>query len=259
MALSPISYSNTAAHENDSGQATGKFRCEFSQAVTERAAILGQVDPNDATLICTAATIEYEDDDPQLNLAIVTATYTNPPVIYTPNASFQIRYEGTAESFTIGGSPSTDMINKAGGYPKWEDGVSINATNLTTLPTKTVGIVRVCLSGIRTSWNLGKIAEYAGTVNNATWQGAAAETVLCPGTFTATPIQGGLMVDIDLLWKSLDIGGGVFAGWNHYWREAYTDTNNPPVAHAAEWKVVAPAQGQKVYTPKDFSGLLGLT
>lgn len=230
--LNFVSYLNNKDMAGTS-YATAKFLSPIADIFSNRDAMINQVDPKDSSLSCKSVTIDWNANDTFAGWVQLTANYVAPSRIapLIADSACQIRYEVSGETFTL--TEGTVPTVK----PYWySDNTSL--VNKVVLPTKTIALVKVILSGVRTTWSLSNISGYIDKVNSDVWQGATAETVLFHSFNANIRPDGKWAVEYELQYKEV--------GWNNFWNETTQKFD----------KLIIGLNGQTAYDSTSFANLL---
>ena len=226
MTVTLKSYRNRKGLSGNSGS-TAVFIGDWANRNTDRDTLLTALDANDNTLICTNVEYEPLDGDVFSGKAELTCTFAPPEKAPQTDDAMRIRWEVSGESVTISGN-----FTWSGGDP---------IVNVNVLPTKQIALIKCIVSGVKSSWSLSTIASLIDHVNNASWQGAAAETILFHGCTVSTrqDEDGDTVYEIEyeLLYKP--------SGWNKFYRES-----------TGTWvEIVKTGTSDKVYETATFTNL----
>jgi hypothetical protein len=232
MALNAVlsTYDGTASLTSG-GKARALYIGDWSDYATDRAALLGQADPSDATLVCTeilSRKLQGQPCDKAEHQCTMTSALA--AAAKTPDQPFKWRFEASGEMFTIGGE----------GW-QW-DGTNEPILNIKIPLTQHVTLTNVVLFGTRTSFNLSTFDAYMDKVNSGTFLGAAAGHVRFK-TVSGQPRQiasGATVLDVEvhLVHRSIS--------WNQFYNEK-----------TGEWATAERVSDEtKVYPSVDFDPLL---
>lgn len=185
-------------------RSTLTWYCPIGERATHEAALRFAADPFDATLFCTDVEGDFRGGDINSGVWVMVASYAPASEVNRnkPDQAFVAEFETGA-----------DAIQIEGGYEFPSDHTPLIGEN--TRPVILISRSKIVLSGVRTSFDLSTFESLEDKVNDDSFLGAAAGTLLFQGGSgrVRTKADGsGLLyeVRIPLLHRG--------AGWNNFLR-----------------------------------------
>jgi hypothetical protein len=233
-----LSYKN---HKDMKGgsSSTSQIICKWSDRAAVRDSFIAGLDPRDSSLKVQSA--DYEDLDegvadanPDKRAKILVQCVPIPVVEASDvNKPWQWRFQTGDMTFTVGG------------HVYWEDGTTVDSTNVHVLPVKSFTSGELVLFGSKSTFDLSTYDALKDTVNSDVFVGAPAGTLRYKSVRRSPRYDaksGAMVSDLEVLL------GYLAAGWNQFWRE---DTGEMATAYSD-------AEGHDtIYTPAAYGTALG--